>query len=351
MANAKVRTQPIRAKRKKLSKPIQLTYVQTKDLSLIRKRRGKGFCYLDADGKPVSKLDQNRIEAMVLPPAWEDVRICVHAHGHLQAIGMDQKGRKQYIYHPEWRKHRELKKFDRLAKFAEALPKIRKTLDRHLSLSGFPRRKILAAAVSVLQKTNMRVGNEIYTKTNKSFGLTTLRNHHAKVYGQRIHFHYRAKGGKVRDITLTDAKLSRILRHCQELPGQDLFGYKDSNGEVHDITSSNLNRYICRISEGNFSAKDFRTWCGTTHALSLFREIGAAEELKDREWRKRHLQVIRQTAAYLGNTPSICEKYYIHPQLFVLDRESKLHAPRKRPRLRGLNELECSTLTFLRDCK
>lgn len=326
---------------------LHLKYIRPSDLTILRKKRGQGFRYFHTNGKAVT--DQKlltRIKALVLPPAWTDVRICAVANGHLQAIGRDARGRLQYRYHEKWHAHRNQTKFHRMADFANALPAMRAKIREHLAQRALNRTKVLAAAVEILQRTNMRVGNEIYTKTNHSHGLTTLRNQHALIRGSHIHFHFRAKSGKIREIDLDDPVLSRVLRKCQDLPGQVLFEYRGDDGLVHRVSSCDINRYIQELSGEHFTAKDFRTWCGTVHAVERILELGELKSAKEREWKKRHIAVVRATAEYLGNTPTICKKYYIHPEVFEADRTARLVVHKRCRTRQGLRPIEVLTLSL-----
>lgn len=288
-------------------------------LEIERKRQGGGFAYR-VQGRPVRDPKIiDRIKGLALPPAWKDVRIAKSASSKLQATGFDIKGRKQYRYHQDFSHKRNLNKFQHLADFARRLPEIRRRLKRDLRSRNFSKRKVLAGLVDILQRTNIRIGNGIYTKTNGSFGLTTLRNSHAKVKGAHVEFDFRAKSGKMRHVEFDDKALSRIVAKCQKLPGHELFCYLDADGKSHDVTSNDVNAYIKEISGGDFTAKDFRTWCGSIHAVQMLCSEDRVSGLSEREWRKRHLKIIRGTAEHLGNTPAICEKYYIHPRIFAAD--------------------------------
>lgn len=289
-----------------------LTYVTDATPGIVRTRHGKGFSYRTPDGAPVRDPETlARIRSLAIPPAWKSVWICPNPKGHLQATGLDARGRKQYRYHPQWRETRDELKYQRMIAFAEALPRIRERVERDLALHGLPRDKVLAAVVRLLETTLIRVGNDEYARENASFGLTTLRNHHARVEGARIHFEFRGKSGVEHEIDLKDPRLARIVARCQDLPGQELFGYVDEDGTPRDIGSTDVNGYLREITGQGFTAKDFRTWAGTVLAAMALQEF---EEFDSRAAAKRNItRAIEQVAARLGNTRTVCRKCYIHP--------------------------------------
>jgi DNA topoisomerase-1 len=275
----------------------------------IRRDGGKFF---DAAGDPVTDdATLARIKALVIPPAWTDVWICPQANGHLQATGRDARGRKQYRYHARWRTVRDDVKYERMINFGNALPAIRKEVDRALKLPGLPREKVLATIVTLLEATMMRIGNEEYARTNKSFGLTTLHNRHVKVDGSEIAFHFRGKSGVFHDIQLHDRRLAKIIARTRELPGQELFQYLDADGERHSIDSSDVNDYLRAITGEDYTAKDFRTWSGTVLAALALQEFEKFDS--ETQAKKNIVRAIESVAARLGNTPSICRKCYVHP--------------------------------------
>jgi DNA topoisomerase-1 len=281
-----------------------------------RERRGKAFSYIGTDGKPIRDKDElERIRSLAVPPAYGDVWICPHPLGHLQATGIDARGRKQYRYHPKWREIRDETKYHRMLDFAKVLPRIRETVDSHLRTQGLNRDRVLAAVVRLLEETTIRVGNEEYAQENDSYGLTTMRNKHARVKGGTIRFTFKGKSGVKHAIELRDRSLGKIIRACQDLPGQDLFEYLDDEGNVHAINSSDVNEYIKTISGGDFTAKDFRTWVGTVQCALLLADREPATAQSER---KRTLnEVIAQVAKRLGNTPAVCRKSYIHPEIIA----------------------------------
>lgn len=280
---------------------------------LRRVKKGREMHYVDARGKRVRDADTlARIKSLVIPPAWTDVWICPHANGHLQATGRDARGRKQYRYHPRWRQARDETKFYRILAFARALPKIRRRVKRDLKARGMERNKILATVVRLLEATLIRIGNDEYAKQNHSYGLTTIRNHHAKVNGSTIQFTFRGKSGKKHNIDVKDPTLARIVRRCQDLPGQELFAY-ETEGGVHDVGSSEVNAYIREISGSDFTAKDFRTWAGTVLAAIALREFESFTSVT--QAKKNIVTAIEAVASMLGNTPAVCRKCYVHPTI------------------------------------
>jgi len=294
-----------------------LVYVSDLDEGLRRRKAGHGFDYLALDGAPVrDEPTLDRIRKLAIPPAWTDVWICPSARGHIQATGRDARGRKQYRYHAHWRAVRDGDKYERLIAFGHALPRLRRRVEHDLARRGLPRAKVLAAVVAVMERTLIRVGNEEYAKTNKSFGLTTLRVRHAKISAAGAVFEFRGKSGKTHQTGFRDRRLARILRACQELPGQRLFQYIDDEGERRVVESADVNDYLRETLGGDFSAKDFRTWSGTVsvaRALVTLPECAATDTAA-----KRNVNTcIKAVANLLGNTPAVCRSAYIHPR--VLD--------------------------------
>jgi DNA topoisomerase I len=276
-------------------------------------RRGKAH-YLKPDGSKVhDRSTLVRIKRLAIPPAWTDVWICPHENGHIQAVGRDARGRKQYRYHDDWRRQRDGNKFDRMVAFARFLPKIRRRVARDLRRPGMPREKILATVISLLESTLIRVGNDDYARHNDSYGLTTMQNRHAKVKGPVIHFTFKGKSGRRHAIAVEDPHLARIVRRCQDLPGQDLFGYEDESGTPRDLSSQDVNTYLREISGSDFTAKDFRTWAGTVLTSIALRHAGPATS--QRGAKKNIAKSIESVARLLGNTPAVCRKCYIHPTI------------------------------------
>ncbi|MCJ2034070.1 DNA topoisomerase IB [Methylobacterium sp. J-068] len=293
-----------------------LRYVEDTMPGLMRAKRGTGFAYRDARGRPVrEETTLARIRSLAIPPAYTDVWICPRANGHIQATGRDAKGRKQYRYHPDFRAARDLTKFEHVMAFADALPAIRARVDADMGKAGLPREKVLATVVHLLETTLIRVGNDDYARTNKSFGLTTLRDRHARIEGSELTFRFKGKSGKTWDLGLKDRRVARIVKACQDLPGQELFQYRDAEGAVRDVTSADVNAYLREITGQDITAKDFRTWAGTVLAALALQEFEAFDS--EAKAKKNLRTAIEGVAARLGNTPTICRKCYIHPQ--VLD--------------------------------
>jgi DNA topoisomerase-1 len=279
-----------------------------------RRKTGTGFSYARPQGGPVADRDTlDRIRALAIPPAWREVWICPHDDGHLQATGRDARGRKQYRYHRRWRELRDETKFGRMAAFGKALPRIRRRVARHLALSGLPREKVLATVVRLLETTLIRVGNQEYARDNESFGLTTLRERQVRVRGARLQFRFRGKSGVLHDIELADARLARIVRRMQDLPGEELVQYVDDSGETRRVESADVNGYLKALTGQDFTSKDFRTWAGTllaARALCRMDRRAAAGQAQ-----RNVAQAIEAVARQLGNTRAVCRKCYVHPAI------------------------------------
>ena len=297
------------------AKAAGLRYVTGDGPGILRRRHGKGFTYVGVDAKPVrDRSTLERIRSLVIPPAWTDVWICPFQTGHIQAVGRDARGRKQYCYHPRYRVIRDESKFGRMEAFGAVLPKIRRRVSRDLSLSGMPRQKVIASIVRLLDQTCIRIGNEEYAKTNKSFGLTTLRVRHADVHGDAIRLRFRGKSKQEHDITLHDRRVAKIVKKCQDLPGQELFQYQLDSGEYVKVDSADVNEYLREITQEDFTAKDFRTWHGTGHMAQRLAALGPAST--ETEAKRNTVLAVKETARHLGNRPAACRKYYIHPAIF-----------------------------------
>ncbi|HEU4523503.1 MAG TPA: hypothetical protein VFR62_00680 [Gemmatimonadales bacterium] len=280
-----------------------------------RKRAGTGFTYVGPDGRGITdKRELARIRALAIPPAYTDVWICPYPNGHIQATGRDARGRKQYRYHPKWREVRDVTKFERMIGFSRVLPAIRAQVSKDMSKQGLPREKVLATVVNLLECTGIRVGNDEYARSNRSFGLTTLRDHHVEISGSKLRFQFRGKSGKIHDVVLTDRRLARIVARCQAIPGETLFQYEDENGVRQTVDSADVNGYLREISGQDFTAKDFRTWAGTLLAVAALRELGPAAT--QREGKSLILRAIDRVAERLNNTRAVCRKYYVHPAVF-----------------------------------
>jgi DNA topoisomerase-1 len=289
-----------------------LRYVTDSAPGFTRRRNGSGFTYWDADGRRLrDKQELARIRALVIPPAWTDVWICPIANGHIQAIGRDARRRKQYRYHKRWREVRDDVKYGRLLAFGAALPIIRRRTEKDLAQPSLTRTKVLATIVQLLEKTLIRVGNEEYARENNSFGLTTMKDRHAEVKGSTVIFEFRAKSGMQQVIDLHDARLARVVKRCQELPGQTLFQYVDENGDRQSVDSSDVNDYLREITGQDFTAKDFRTWSGTVLAACALRTLAAYES--ETQAKRNIAEAVAQVAKKLGNTRAVCRKSYIHP--------------------------------------
>lgn len=307
---------------KKAAEAIDLLYVQDSQPGIARRKHGKAFQYFVGKKKLTDKKALDRIAKLVIPPAWENVWICTHANGHLQVTGTDTRQRKQYRYHSLWNSLRNQTKFYRLYEFGKAVPHIREQLNKDLSLTGLPVEKVLALAVCLMDQTSMRVGNSSYEKLYGSFGLTTLKNRHVKISGSKVQFTFKGKKGVSQSVSLTDKRLARLVKQCREIPGMELFQYYDEDGNHKGIDSGMVNNYIKAITGQDFTAKDFRTWSGTVHALEAFNEVLADENKQ--EVKKNIIEVIDKVAAHLGNTRTVCKKYYIHPVIFDLYEKESL---------------------------
>lgn len=300
---------------RELARRARLKYTSDEVPGICRIPRGKGFSYRDARGALIGEqATLARIFALVIPPAWTDVWICPHANGHLQATGRDAKGRKQYLYHAQWQELANRTKFDKLPAFGEALPCLRQQVQRHLGLPGLTKTKVVATVVELLDRTLVRVGNEEYARNNNSYGLTTLRDHHAKINGTEVRLRFRGKSGKEHEIGLKDRRLARIVRACQELPGQELFTYQLGHRQFRRLESSDVNRYLQSITGRPFTAKDFRTWKASVQVLE-FLHARSAEALTATQAKRTVSEAIRAAAGALGNTVTVCRKYYVHPQI------------------------------------
>ena len=299
------------------AKAVNLIYTSDAETAgIIRRKRGKKYQYYKDGEKIKDKEEIKRINSLVIPPAWENVWICALDNGHLQATGYDALKRKQYRYHPLWSALRNHTKFYRMLKFGYALPQIRLQLEKDLALKNFEKRKILALIVSLMQRTNIRIGNSIYEKLYGSFGLTTLKGKHVKVEGQKINFSFKGKKGVMHDVDLKSKRLAKLITKCKEIPGKELFQFYDDEGNRHTVDSGMVNEYIKELSGEDFTAKDFRTWSGTVNALIAFKEIGYAEN--NTQYKKKVKEALDIVASHLGNTSTVCRKYYVHPLVINL---------------------------------
>ncbi|MBS0659328.1 MAG: DNA topoisomerase IB [Verrucomicrobia bacterium] len=330
-----------------------LVYVNDAEPGIRRLGSPPDFTYLDPRGRRLrAAADLARIRALAIPPAWTDVWICPLADGHIQAVGRDARGRKQYRYHARWREVRDAEKFGHLLEFAQALPALRRRVERLLAQPALSREKVLAGIVHLLDTTFIRVGNEEYARTNRSFGLTTLRNRHVQVRGAEIRFRFLGKSGRQHAVEVADARLAKLVRRCQDLPGQALFGYLDERGEVQRITSSDVNDFLRAATGREITAKDFRTWAGTVLALTALRATPPAASARAA---RPHLRAaFEAVATMLRNTAAVCRKSYIHPCVVEAYLAGRLQSIRRRSparRLRHFRSDEADALSLLRSAR
>lgn len=326
-----------------------LVYVDDRQPGYSRQRtRSGGFRYLDTQGRPVKNPDEiRRINALAIPPAYTDVWICPLAHGHLQATGRDARGRKQYRYHLDWTAVRDANKYDQLVAFAASLPRIRRRVARDMSLRTLSQDKVLAVLVRLLEITLIRIGTREYARNNRSYGLTTLKRRHTAVAGDRLRLRFIGKSGVAHDVTVNDARIARTVKRCLDLPGQQLFHYRDGDGEPRPVDSDLVNNYLKEAGGAGFTAKHYRTWAGSVMAFALLQRLPAADEA---EAKRNLVQVVKQVAARLSNTPAVCRNCYIHPA--ILDAYARGALPACTPAAaspRGLNADERRLWHFLRD--
>jgi DNA topoisomerase-1 len=293
-----------------------LVYVTAEEPGIRRRKAGKGWSFIGPDGKAVRDKDTlDRIRKLAIPPAYVDVWICPDANGHIQATGRDAKGRKQYRYHAGFRELRESSKYEHMLDFARRLPELRARVDRDMRKPGLPREKVLATVVYLLEHTLIRVGNDDYVKQNKSYGLTTLRDRHVAIEGSEIRFSFKGKSGKSWNLQLKDRRIAKIVKACQEIPGQELFQYIDGDGQRRDVTSADVNAYLKEITGEDVTAKDFRTWAGTVLAAIALNEFESVDP--NARTKKNVKAAIERVSARLGNTPTICRKCYVHPEILT----------------------------------
>jgi len=312
---------------------VNLVYVKDTDPGITRLKKGKGFAYFLEEKSLKNKKDIERIKKLVIPPAWTNVWICVFENGHLQATGYDVKQRKQYLYHPLWQHLRNETKFHRLYEFGKALPQLRLKLEQDIAIKEFAQQKILATVISLMERTYIRVGSADYEKMYGSYGLTTLKDRHVNISGDKITFSFKGKKGIYHNITLHNKKLARIVKECRDIPGKELFQYYDAEGNKKSIDSGMVNNYIREATGMDFTTKDLRTWAGTIQALQAFWSLG--EAITESECKKNIVAALDIVSRKLGNTRTICKKYYVHPVLLRLYEEKKL-----AKYLEELNKLE-----------
>ena len=304
------------------AKVADLIYVNDKEPGINRLKKGKGFVYI-YDNKPLKeKAEIERIRKLAIPPAWTNVWICANENGHIQATGFDLRGRKQYRYHTMWNTLRNETKFHRLYEFGKVLPSVRLKLEEDLAKKELTEEKVLATVVSLMERTYIRIGNEDYEKMYGSYGLTTLKDNHVKIEGDKILFSFKGKKGVDQKITLKNKRLARMVKHCRDIPGKELFQYYDAEGNRKPIDSGMVNRYIKDASGGDFTAKDFRTWAGTLNIIRAFKSIGEAESETD--CKKKVVAALDEVSKQLGNTRTVCKKYYVHPGIIKLYEEKNL---------------------------
>jgi DNA topoisomerase-1 len=330
-----------------------LRYVSDEQPGIRRRKAGKGFTYVKPGGTKVTdEPTLKRIKTLAIPPAWTDVWICPDANGHIQATGRDAKGRKQYRYHATFREVRDGTKYEHMMAFAQALPEVRAKLKEHMALRGLPREKVLATVVHLLETTLIRVGNDDYAKQNKSYGLTTLRDQHVKVDGAELRFRFKGKSGKTWNLAVKDRRIAKIVKACQDLPGQELFQYIDDEGVQRDVTSADVNAYLKEVTGKDITAKDFRTWAGTVLAALALKEFETFDT--EAKAKKNVRAAIERVASKLGNTPTICRKCYIHPEIMssyvegslLLEVKNEVEAE-LRDDLAGLRPEEAAVLSLL----
>jgi len=298
------------------AKAVGLRYAANFNKGYYRKKQGESFTYTDENNKIVKDKEiLERIRKLVIPPAWENVWVSPYENGHLQVTGIDKMGRKQYRYHANWNKIRNQSKFFRLRNFANALPAIRREVDKDLNLKGLPYEKVVALVIRLIEMTNIRIGNDAYKKLYGSFGLTTLQDKHVKFDKSKINFEFVGKKGVKHKISLPSVKLANLVKKCKEIPGQDLFQYYDGKGNHHSIGSADINNYIKGITNEDYTAKDFRCWAGTVNALTAFREAGKPST--QTETKHKIIEVLDCVSSKLGNTRTVCKKYYVHPTVIA----------------------------------
>lgn len=293
-----------------------LRYVSDKDRGITRIRKGDEFIYMFNDKQVDNEKDLQRIKNLVIPPAWQNVWICKYANGHIQCTGLDSKNRKQYRYHIKWQQFRNENKFHKLIEFGEFLPRLRLQMETDIANKSLTEDKVIATVLAIMERTYIRIGNAAYEKANHSYGLTTLKDRHIKITGDRIEFAFVGKKGIKHKIDIKNKKLARIIKECRDIPGKELFQYKNEAGEYQVIDSGKVNNYIKRVSGHDFSAKDFRTWAGTLHSLHAFKEIGEPETVT--ETKKKIVSALDYVSGKLGNTRTVCKKYYVHPAIINL---------------------------------
>ena len=331
-----------------------LRHVTDSEPGIRRRRVGRGFSYVDPDGRVIRERKHiRRFRSLVIPPAWSEVWICPNPEGHLQVTARDARGRKQYRYHPDFRAHRDHAKFERMVKLSDVLCQVRERVERDIALPGLQRRKVMATLVWLLERTLIRVGSHELARENNSFGLTTLRRRHVSIEGATLRFEFRGKSGVTHTVAVTDRRIARIVQRCRELPGRELFQYLDDDGRRQIVYADDVNSYLREITERDVTAKDFRTWMGTMIAAEALRAMGPAATKREAE--RNVLKAIDRTAERLGNTRAVCRKYYIHPALIEAYLEGSVLPPlpepvwqERRPHEPTLRRHEAEVLAFVK---
>ena len=331
---------------KTTAKAVGLRYSININIGFYRVRKGEAFIYTDENKKVIrDKQILERITKLVLPPAWEKVWISPYENGHLQATGIDAKGRKQYRYHSQWNKIRNQSKFYKLRSFAKALPAIRTQVDIDLNKKGLPYEKVVALVVKLIELTNIRIGNDAYKKLYGSFGLTTLQDKHVKFQSNKIYFEFVGKKGIKHRISLESVKLAKLVKRCKDIPGQDLFQYYDDAGNHRCVSSSDINNYLKNITGEDFTAKDFRCWAGSVNALGAFQKLTQPET--EREFKHKVIEVLDEVASKLGNTRTVCKKYYVHPTVIAAFEKGTIWKYKPKTIPSELNEEEYALVILL----
>ncbi|UPT70904.1 MAG: DNA topoisomerase IB [Flavobacterium sp. JAD_PAG50586_2] len=328
------------------AKAVGLRYSINVNIGFYRIRKGEGFDFVDENKKKVrDKNILERIKKLVIPPAWENVWVSPYENGHLQATGIDAKGRKQYRYHAQWNKIRNQSKFYKLRSFAKALPAIRKQVDIDLAKHGLPYEKVVALVVKLIELTNIRIGNDAYKKLYGSFGLTTLQDDHVQFKSNKIYFDFVGKKGITHKMSLESVQLAKLVKRCKDIPGQDLFQYYDSDGNHRCVGSSDINSYLKNITGEDFTAKDFRCWAGSVNALGAFRKLSQPES--EKEFKHKVVEVLDEVASKLGNTRTVCKKYYVHPTVIAAFEKGSIWNYKPNTRKSELNDEEYALVILL----
>ena len=330
------------------AKSIGLRYSINTNIGYYRQRKNEKFIFVDQSKKIVrDKQILERINKLVIPPAWEKVWISPYENGHLQATGIDAKGRKQYRYHSQWNKIRNQSKFYQLRKFADALPLIREQVDKDLNRNGLPYEKVMALVIKLIELTNIRIGNESYKKLYGSFGITTLQDKHVRFKDSKIYFNFVGKKGVSHKINIESKKLANLIKKCKDIPGHDLFQYYDDNGEHHTIGSADVNNYLKEICQESFTAKDYRAWAGTVNALTAFQKLDPPESQTD--CKRKVIEVLDEVASKLGNTRTVCKKYYVHPTVIATFEKGSIWKYKPNPLNSELRPEESTLIELLQN--